>query len=70
MTIQLEETIERLERKDALRVLDAVSGTLDALRRDAENLGHTPEMKQMVSRIEAYMGHLDHQRQRLNGSFH
>lgn len=65
MTILLEETIETLNRKEALRVLDAVNGTLEALRQDAEDLGHTSEMTQMVSRIEAYMGHLRRQRQRL-----
>jgi len=62
MTRQLEETIDALETNDALRVLDAVDGTLDALRRDALNLGETPEIKELVRRIDAYKGHLERQR--------
>ena len=42
MTRQLEDTIDTLETNDALRVLDAVDGTLDALRKDALSLGETP----------------------------
>jgi hypothetical protein len=62
MTRQLEDTIDTLETNDALRVLDAVDGTLDALRHDALSLGETPEIKELVRRIDAYKGHLDRQR--------
>jgi len=62
MTRQLEDTIDSLETNDALRVLDAVDGTLDALRNDALSLGETPEIKELVRRIDSYKGHLDRQR--------
>ena len=65
MTRQLEDTIDALETNDALRVLDAVDGTLDALRRDALSLGETPEIKELVRRIDAYKGHLERQRSAL-----
>ena len=54
MTRQLEDTIDSLRPNDALRVLDAVEGTLDALRQDALNLGETPEIRELVRRIDAY----------------
>ncbi|TLZ70050.1 MAG: hypothetical protein E6K10_08885 [Methanobacteriota archaeon] len=62
MTRQLEDTIDSLRPNDALRVLDAVEGTLDALRQDALNLGETPEIRELVRRIDAYKGHLSRQR--------
>ncbi|HTD80982.1 MAG TPA: hypothetical protein VK723_02400 [Thermoplasmata archaeon] len=62
MTRQLEDTISTLGTNDALRVLDAVDGTLDALRRDALGLGETPEIRELVRRIDAYKGHLGRQR--------
>jgi len=62
MTRQLEQTIDSLEPNAALRVLDAVDGTLDALRQDALGLGETPEIRELVRRIDAYKGHLDRQR--------
>jgi hypothetical protein len=43
-------------------VLDAVDGTLDALRNDAVGLGDTPEIREVVRRIDAYKGHLNQQR--------
>ncbi len=62
MTRQLEDTIDSLKPDDAIRVLDAVDGTLDALRQDAISLGETPEIRELVRRIDAYKGHLDRQR--------
>jgi len=62
MTRQLEETIDSLAPTDALRVLDAVDGTLDALRADALDLGDTPEIRELVDRIDVYKGHLGKQR--------
>ncbi|OGS50471.1 MAG: hypothetical protein A3K65_05890 [Euryarchaeota archaeon RBG_16_68_12] len=62
MTRQLEDTIGSLDPNAALRVLDAVDGTLDALRQDALGLGETPEIRELVRRIDTYKGHLDRQR--------
>jgi len=39
-----------------------VDGTLDALRQDAIGLGETPEIRELVRRIDAYKGHLGRQR--------
>ncbi|OGS50866.1 MAG: hypothetical protein A3K65_04040 [Euryarchaeota archaeon RBG_16_68_12] len=68
MTRQLEDTIDTLEPNATLRVLDAVDGTLDALRRDALGLGETPEIRELVRRIDAYKGHLERQRPSLLGA--
>jgi len=65
MTRQLEETIDSLDQAAALRVLDAVDGTLDALRNDALGLGDTPEIQELLRRIDAYKGHLARQRSTL-----
>ncbi len=46
-------------------MLDAVSRTLEAFRQDANEIGHTTEINEMVSQIEAYLGHLGEQRRRL-----
>lgn len=68
MTLQLEEAIGGLDRADAIRVLEAVNGTLVALRRDAEEIGRTREIEELVERIDTYLGHLDRQRGELTGS--
>jgi hypothetical protein len=62
MTRILEETIDSLRPADAVRVLDAVDGTLDALRQDALEIGDTPEVQQILRRIDAYKSHLQRQR--------
>ncbi len=62
MTRILEETIDQLRPADAVRVLDAVDGTLDALRQDAVGIGDTPEIREVLRRIDAYKGHLQRQR--------
>ncbi len=67
MTRQLEETIDTLDPNAAIRVLDAVDGTLDALRHDALGLGDTPEIRELILRIDAYKGHLARQRSELLG---
>ena len=36
--------------------------TIDSLRQDALNLGETPEIRELVRRIDAYKGHLSRQR--------
>jgi hypothetical protein len=66
MTRILEETIDSLRPEDAVRVLDAVNGTLDALRGDALEIGDTPEVREILRRIDAYKGHLERQRSILN----
>lgn len=68
MTRILEETIDSLRPADAVRVLDAVDGTLDALRHDALEIGDTPEIQQILQRIDAYKGHLQHQRSVLDAA--
>ena len=65
MTRQLEETIDSLDPIAALRVLDAVDGTLDALRTDALHIGMTPEIQELIRRIDTYKGHLERQRSEL-----
>jgi len=62
MTRILEETIDSLQPTDAIRVLDAVNGTLDALRKDALQIGDTPEIREILLRIDVYKGHLQRQR--------
>lgn len=62
MTRILEETIDSLKPTDAIRVLDAVDGTLDALRKDALQIGDTPEIREILNRIDVYKGHLQRQR--------
>lgn len=62
MTRILEETIDSLQPTDAIRVLDAVDGTLDALRKDALQIGDTPEIREILNRIDVYKGHLQRQR--------
>lgn len=62
MTRILEETIDSLQPTDAIRVLDAVDGTLEALRKDALEIGDTPEIREILHRIDVYKGHLQRQR--------
>lgn len=62
MTRILEDTIDSLRPTDAIRVLDAVDGTLDALRKDAIAIGDTPEIQELLRRIDSYKGHLQRQR--------
>jgi len=49
-------------------VLDAVDGTLEALRVDALVLGNTPEIQELVRRIDAYKSHLERQRSMIQKS--
>lgn len=70
MTKILEDTIDSLRPADAVRVLDAVDGTLDALRQDALEIGDTPEVRQILQRIDAYKGHLKQQRSGLDAPKH
>src|SRR5207245_8818903 len=63
-----EATSDSLRPTDAVRVLDAVDGTLDALRQYALETGDTPEVRQILRRIDAYKGHLQRQRSVLDGT--
>ena len=58
MTQQLEEVVRAIDRKTGARVLEAVDGTLVALRKDAIALGGSPELNEMVRRIDAYRAHV------------
>ena len=53
---------DRLAPTDAVRVLDAVDGTLDARRNDALEIDDTPEIREIIQRIDIYKGHLPRQR--------
>ena len=58
MTQQLEDVVRSIDPDTGARVLEAVDGTLVALRRDATSLGATPEIAEMVRRIDTYRGHV------------
>jgi len=58
MTQQLEDVVRTIDPETGVRVLEAVDGTLVALRRDAAGIGATPELAEMVQRIDAYRAHL------------
>ena len=58
MTQHLENVVRTLDPETGTRVLEAVDGTLGALRSDAISIGATPELAEMVQRIDAYREHL------------
>ena len=58
MTQQLEDVVRAIDPETGARVLEAVDGTLLALRRDATSLGTTREITEMVRRIDAYRTHV------------
>lgn len=58
MTQQLEDVVRSIDPDTGARVLEAVDGTLVALRNDATSLGATPEIDEMVRRIDAYRSHV------------
>jgi len=58
MTQHLENVIRTIDPETGTRVLQAVDGTLVALREDATAIGATPELAEMVHRIDAYRAHL------------
>ena len=58
MTQQLEDVVRAIDPETGARVLEAVDSTLVALRRDATAIGATPELAEMVRRIDAYRGHV------------
>ncbi len=58
MTQQLEDVVRAIDPETGARVLEAVDSTSVALRRDATAIGDTPELAEMVRRIDAYRGHV------------
>ena len=65
MTQELETIVRRMDRDTAAQVLVAVRGTLEALRGDVALLNVTPETRDILRRIDAYLGHVAAERERL-----
>lgn len=65
MTQELETFVRQLDSDTAGRILVAVRGTLEALRRDVASLNATAETREVLRRIDAYLGHVDSERARL-----
>jgi hypothetical protein len=65
MTQELENTVRRMDPDIAAQVLVAVRGTLVALRNDVAALDATPETREVLRRIDAYLGHVESERHRL-----
>ena len=65
MTQELENTVRRMDPDTATQILIAVRGTLVALRGDVASLTLTPETREVLRRIDAYIGHVDAERARL-----
>lgn len=65
MTQELETFVRRMDADTASQILVAVRGTLVALRDDVANLNATPETREVLQRIDAYLGHVDSERARL-----
>lgn len=65
MTQQLEAMVRRMDQDTAMQILVAVRGTLEALRNDVAGLNATPETREILQRIDAYLGHVDAERARL-----
>jgi len=65
MTQELENFVRRMDSSTADQVLVAVRGTLTALRNDVATLNATTETREVLRRIDAYLGHVDSERARL-----
>ena len=65
MTQELENFVRRSDPGTAAQILVAVRGTLQALRTDVAALNTTPETREILRRIDAYLGHVDSERARL-----
>ena len=65
MTQELENMVRRMDPDTAGQILVAVRGTLVALRSDVATLNVTPETREVLRRIDAYLGHVDSERTRL-----
>ena len=67
MTQDLENMVRRMDSETASQILVAVRGTLVALRADVATLNATPETREVLRRIDAYLGHVDSERTRIAG---
>lgn len=65
MTQELDAFVRQLDSDTAARILVAVRGTLEALRRDVASLNATAETREVLRRIDAYLGHVESERARL-----
>jgi len=65
MTQELETMVRRMDPETASQILVAVRGTLVALRNDVSTLKTTQETKEVLRRIDAYLGHVESERTRL-----
>ena len=57
--------VRRMDRDTAAQILVAVRGTLQTLRTDVASLNATPETREVLQRIDAYLGHVESERARL-----
>ncbi len=65
MTQELQDSVRRMNPETASDVLTAVRGTLVALRDDVAALATTPKTREVLRRIDAYLGHVDAERARI-----
>ena len=65
MTQELENFVRRMDADTASQILVAVRGTLVALRNDVATLNATAETREVLRRIDAYIGHVESERARL-----
>ena len=64
MTQELESFTRRMDAETADQILVAVRGTLVALRDDVASLNDTVETREVLRRIDGYVGHVDSERAR------
>jgi hypothetical protein len=65
MTQELENFVRSMDADTADQILVAVRGTLVALRDDVASLNDTTETREVLLRIDGYLGHVDSERARL-----
>jgi len=65
MTQELETMVRQMDPETASQILVAVRGTLVALRGDVASLNVTAETREVLRRIDAYLGHVESERTRL-----
>ena len=65
MTQELESFVRSMDADTADQILVAVRGTLVALRNDVATLNATAETREVLRRIDAYIGHVESERVRL-----
>ena len=65
MTQELETMVRQMDPETASQILVAVRGTLVALRGDVASLNVTAETREVLRRIDAYLGHVESERTRI-----